>query len=93
MTAPLPRPAPSTRLVSRAQAGLAKPVKGEHGQADEDGHPWLHKTVRDVASRGEGELTAIVHEDSNGRTVRVAHIRPASGIEWTTAADNIQLVP
>ncbi|GGV94063.1 hypothetical protein GCM10015535_58510 [Streptomyces gelaticus] len=59
----------------------------------EDEHPWLHKRVRDVASRGEGQLTAIVHEETNGRTVRVAHIRPASGIEWTTAADNIQLIP
>ncbi|MFG2645942.1 hypothetical protein ACGFYP_33795 [Streptomyces sp. NPDC048370] len=59
----------------------------------EDGHPWLHKTVRDIASRGEGELTAIVHEKANRRTLRVAHIRPASGIEWTTAADNVQLMP
>ncbi|MFF9915614.1 hypothetical protein [Streptomyces sp. NPDC013457] len=58
----------------------------------EDEHPWLHKTVRDIASQAEGELTAIVHEETNGRTVRVAHIRPASGIEWTTAADNIQAV-
>ncbi|MEU5921558.1 hypothetical protein [Streptomyces sp. NPDC047141] len=59
----------------------------------EDDHPWLHKTVRDVASRGEGELTAIVHEESGGRTVRVAHVSPASGIEWTTALSNIQIVP
>ncbi|MFH8477006.1 hypothetical protein [Streptomyces sp. NPDC018000] len=59
----------------------------------EDEHPWLHKRVRDIVSRGEGQLTAIVHEETNGRTVRVAHIRPASGIEWTTAADNIQLIP
>jgi hypothetical protein len=58
----------------------------------EDSHPWLHKQVRDIASSGEGELTAVVHEKSGSRTVRVAHIRPASGIEWTTAADNLQLL-
>lgn len=58
----------------------------------EDGHPWLHRQVRDIASRGEGELTAIVHEQAGSRTVRIAHIRPANGIEWTTAAGNIQLV-
>ncbi|WP_370414126.1 hypothetical protein [Streptomyces fradiae] len=58
----------------------------------EDGHPWLHRTVRDIASRGEGELAAIVQEKTGGRTVRVAHIRGASGVEWTTAAGNIQLV-
>ncbi|MGW7304040.1 hypothetical protein ACWGI1_00500 [Streptomyces sp. NPDC054835] len=58
----------------------------------EDCHPWLHKTVRDIANGGEGTLTAIVHEGNGGRTVRVAHIRPATGVEWTTAADNIQLV-
>ncbi|MEU7023737.1 hypothetical protein ABZ990_24195 [Streptomyces sp. NPDC046203] len=59
----------------------------------EDDHPWLHKAVRDVASRGEGRLTAIVHEKTGGRTVRVAHIRPDSGVEWTAAMDNLQLVP
>ncbi|MEU9857257.1 hypothetical protein [Streptomyces sp. NPDC047974] len=56
-------------------------------------HPLLNKTVRDIASRGEGVLTAVTHELHNHGTVRLAHIRPASGIEWTTAADNIQLVP
>ncbi|MFI1654762.1 hypothetical protein ACH4ZU_07435 [Streptomyces sp. NPDC020472] len=121
MTAPLPRPAPdsatdeeptaygvpSSRLVSRAEAGLARFLEREHNQADqaghavstagsflhEDSHPWLHKQVRDIASSGEGELTAIVQEKNGSRTVRVAHIRPASGIEWTTAADNLQLIP
>ncbi|MEU1863709.1 hypothetical protein ACFU5Y_11565 [Streptomyces gardneri] len=58
----------------------------------EEDHPWLHRTVRDIATRGEGELTAIVHEQAGTRTVRIAHIRPASGIEWTTAANNVQLV-
>ncbi|GEB57194.1 hypothetical protein [Streptomyces gardneri] len=58
----------------------------------EEDHPWLHRTVRDIATRGEGELTAIVHEHAGTRTVRIVHIRPASGIEWTTAANNVQLV-
>ncbi len=55
-------------------------------------HPWLHKQVRDIASCGEGELTAVVHEATRGRVVRVAYIRPESGVEWTTAADNLQIV-
>ncbi|WP_405856310.1 hypothetical protein OG361_22900 [Streptomyces sp. NBC_00090] len=54
-------------------------------------HPLLHKRVRDIASRGEGELTAVTHElHTDGRVVRVAHIRPKNGIEWTTSADNVQ---
>ncbi|MFD7320561.1 hypothetical protein ACFV9D_05635 [Streptomyces sp. NPDC059875] len=100
---------PSPELTARAESGFEKflargegrlPVRrGDHAMSSAgsffhgDGHPWLHKTVRDIASRGEGELTAIVHEKTGSRTVRVAHIRPASGIEWTTSADNIQLVP
>ncbi|MER7829010.1 hypothetical protein [Streptomyces sp. NPDC095602] len=54
-------------------------------------HPLLNRAVRDVASRGVGVLTAVTHElHHDGRVVRVAHIRPASGVEWSTAADNIQ---
>ncbi|MCB5164560.1 hypothetical protein LG634_06895 [Streptomyces bambusae] len=54
-------------------------------------HPLLGIRVRDIASRTEGELTAVTHQlHDDGRTVRIAHIRPASGIECTTAADNIQ---
>ncbi|WP_241775884.1 hypothetical protein [Streptomyces exfoliatus] len=57
-------------------------------------HPLLNMLVRDVASRGVGRLTAVTHElHESGRPVRLAHIRPASGIEWTTAADNIRPVP
>ncbi|MFR9727298.1 hypothetical protein ACL02R_28645 [Streptomyces sp. MS19] len=98
---------PSACLVSRAKAGLARFLERKHQQAEqadrtvstagsslhEDSHPWLHKQVRDIASSGEGELTAVVHEKNGSRTVRVAHIRPASGIEWTTAAANLQLIP
>lgn len=53
-------------------------------------HPLLNTTVRDVASRGEGLLIAVTHELHSHGTVRLAHIRLPSGIEWTTAADNIQ---
>jgi hypothetical protein len=53
-------------------------------------HPLLHTRVRDIASQGEGELTAVTHElHSDGRVIRLAHIRPTSGVEWTTAADNV----
>ncbi|MFB7355975.1 hypothetical protein [Streptomyces gardneri] len=54
-------------------------------------HPLPHKSVRDIASRCAGDLDAVTHEThSDGRTVRIAHVRPASGITWTTHADNIE---
>ncbi|WP_306325308.1 hypothetical protein [Streptomyces venezuelae] len=54
-------------------------------------HPLLHTNVRDTASRGVGELTAVTHElHTDGRIVRIAHIRPPNGIEWTTSVDNIR---
>ncbi|MDX2560160.1 hypothetical protein PV371_10930 [Streptomyces sp. TX20-6-3] len=33
-------------------------------------------------------VTHQLHDD--GRLVRIAHIRPTSGIEWTTSVDNIR---
>ncbi|MDT9693230.1 hypothetical protein Q5762_33885 [Streptomyces sp. P9(2023)] len=69
-------------------------MSGAGSSFHEDDHPWLHKTVRDIASRCEGELTAVVHEETKGgHVVRVALIRSESGVEWTTAADNVQFVP
>ncbi|MFF5829328.1 hypothetical protein ACFY8H_14785 [Streptomyces bacillaris] len=61
------------------------PVDAE-GRED---HPLLHCLVRDIASRGEGELTEVVHERHGGRLIRIAYIQPANGIAWSTAADNI----
>ncbi|MFC9734702.1 hypothetical protein ACFWGM_30695 [Streptomyces roseolus] len=52
-------------------------------------HPLLHQRVRDIASGCEGILTAVVHEWHGGRLLRIAHLRPATGAAWTTAADNI----
>lgn len=56
---------------------------------DPETHPLLHRTVRDIANGGEGVLTAITHEWHGGRLLRLAHLRPAVGAAWTTAADNI----
>ncbi|MGW3090622.1 hypothetical protein [Streptomyces sp. NPDC001108] len=53
-------------------------------------HPLLGMNVRDIASRRQGVLVAVTHELHNHGTVRLAHIRPPSGIEWTTSADNLQ---
>ncbi|MFD0148705.1 hypothetical protein ACWGQ4_01215 [Streptomyces sp. NPDC055721] len=56
-------------------------------------HPLLNKRVRDIPNNGEGELMAVTHElHDDGRVVRIAHIRPDSGVEWSTSADNIQPV-
>ncbi|MEF2528199.1 MULTISPECIES: hypothetical protein [Streptomyces] len=61
------------------------PVDAE-GRED---HPLLHHQVRDIASRGEGELTEVVHERHGGWLIRIAYIQPPNGIGWSTAADNI----
>ncbi|MDT9692612.1 hypothetical protein Q5762_30640 [Streptomyces sp. P9(2023)] len=54
-------------------------------------HELLGQMVRDIASQGEGELMAVTQEIHNdGRVVRVAHIRPACGVEWSTAVANVQ---
>ncbi|KQX59497.1 hypothetical protein ASE09_04290 [Streptomyces sp. Root66D1] len=55
-----------------------------------EGHPLLHRRVRDIASRGEGVLTAVVHEWHGGRLLRIAYLQPATGVAWTTAVDNIR---
>ncbi|MER7912177.1 hypothetical protein [Streptomyces sp. NPDC096068] len=56
-------------------------------------HELLGHRVRDIASGGEGELMAVTHEvHDDGRVVRVAHIRPVSGVEWSAAAANVQAV-
>ncbi|MCX5612228.1 hypothetical protein OHB39_32415 [Streptomyces sp. NBC_00047] len=58
-------------------------------------HRLLHRHVRDIASGAEGELMAVVNEnvsDSDAREhwIELAHIRGASGREFTTAAGNIE---
>ncbi|MGA5068076.1 hypothetical protein ACPB9E_30590 [Streptomyces exfoliatus] len=61
-------------------------------QVDAEGredHPLLHRLVRDIATRGEGELTEVVHESHGGRLIRIAHIQPVNSIGWSTAAENI----
>ncbi|MFI9112602.1 cyclophane-forming radical SAM peptide maturase AmcB [Streptomyces venezuelae] len=56
-------------------------------------HELLGHEVRDVASRSAGVLMAVTHEvHGDGRVVRVAHIRPASGVEWSTAVANVRAV-
>ncbi|MFD8145464.1 hypothetical protein [Streptomyces sp. NPDC059708] len=61
-------------------------------------HPWLGRTVLDIPSKGTGRLMAVVREqvlDYEGREhwVELAYIRPASGIEWSTAVANLHLLP
>lgn len=77
------------RFMRRAESGETHPVGADGYEA----HPLVGARVRDTASGSEGELTAVTHEShTDGRVVRIAHIRPESGIEWTTAAGNIQSV-
>ncbi|WP_285547147.1 hypothetical protein [Streptomyces lavendulae] len=52
----------------------------------------------DIPSKAEGRLMAIVREkvvNYEGREhwVRLAYIRPASGVEWSTAVANVSLLP
>lgn len=95
---------PSRTLRLRAADGWERFMRRGQDHAGQEGalhgvgadgyeqHPLLNTLVRDVASRGVGRLTAVTHELQSGRPVRLAHIRLASGIEWTTAADNIRAV-
>ncbi|MFK0209685.1 MULTISPECIES: hypothetical protein [unclassified Streptomyces] len=59
----------------------------------EEEHPLLRQGVRDIASGGEGVLTAVVQEWHGGRLLRIAFVQPATGMGWTTAADNIRPAP
>ncbi|WP_329849214.1 hypothetical protein [Streptomyces sp. SP18ES09] len=59
----------------------------------EEEHPLLRQVVRDIASGGEGVLTAIVQEWHGGRLLRIAFVKPVTGMGWTTAADNIRPAP
>ncbi|MFF1780097.1 hypothetical protein [Streptomyces virginiae] len=68
------------------------------GSFGHERHPWIGQAVEDIASKGKGRLMAVVcervlnHEEQE-RWVRLAYIRPASGIEWSTAVGNISLAP
>ncbi|MFB7055566.1 hypothetical protein ACWF95_28460 [Streptomyces vinaceus] len=56
-------------------------------------HRLLGLRVRDIASGTDGELMAVINEnvsDSGAeRWVRLAYIRDATGLEFTTAVRNI----
>ena len=56
-------------------------------------HRLLHRRVRDIASGAEGELMAVINEnvsDSGAEQwMRLAYVRDASGLEFTTAVGNI----
>ncbi|MEV5875788.1 hypothetical protein AB0L75_16435 [Streptomyces sp. NPDC052101] len=59
--------------------------------------PRIGRRVRDIASKGEGELTAIVRMKVSGNGdepmyARLAYIKAANGIEWSTAPDNIEVL-
>lgn len=59
-------------------------------------HPWINKTVRDIASGQSGQLAAVVTEPAGFASgaplvARLAYIRGANGIEWSTAVGNIEL--
>ncbi|MFF4102350.1 hypothetical protein [Streptomyces sp. NPDC001903] len=49
--------------------------------------------MRDIASSAEGELMAVINENVSDsgveRWVRLAYIRDATGLEFTTAVRNI----
>jgi hypothetical protein len=59
-------------------------------------HPWIGQAVRDIACNQIGRLTAVIQEPAGfvtGRPdhPRLAYIRAASGIEWSTAVSNLEL--
>ncbi|MFD4247120.1 hypothetical protein ACFWP3_36865 [Streptomyces sp. NPDC058525] len=57
-------------------------------------HRLLRNRVRDIASGAEGELMAVINENVSDSALRdhwmeLAYIRVASGLEFTTAVDNV----
>ncbi|MDH6223677.1 hypothetical protein [Streptomyces sp. MJP52] len=93
---------PSLALQKRALPGWEKFLRSaqadqqafEEPEAEpeihtEEDHPLLHRMVRDIASRSEGELRSVVRERHAGRVIRVAHIQPVNGVGWSTAAENV----
>lgn len=74
---------------ARTEPGSASSVAVEGAESTREDHPLLHRMVRDVASRAEGELVSVVQERHGDRVVRIARIRAVSGATWSTAADNI----
>lgn len=59
-------------------------------------HPWVGMTVRDIASGQTGLLMAVVVEPAGfvsgaPRVARLAYIKDARGVEWSTAVSNIEL--
>jgi hypothetical protein len=59
-------------------------------------HPWIGHTVRDIACNQTGQLTAVVQEPAGFASdrplpPRLAYIRGASGVEWSTAVSNLEL--
>ncbi|MFE9831066.1 hypothetical protein ACFYPK_20770 [Streptomyces halstedii] len=63
------------------------------GASGYEPHRLLHTRVRDIPSRTEGELTAVTREHHRGGVRRIAHIRPAGGVEFATSAENIEPAP
>ncbi|MFI6689064.1 hypothetical protein [Streptomyces sp. NPDC050485] len=65
-----------------------------HDSLMHETHPLIGHRVRDTASGQTGQLNGVVREPvgagEDRRYVRVAFIRLASGIEFSTAADNIE---
>ncbi|MFI5619438.1 hypothetical protein [Streptomyces sp. NPDC051567] len=58
-------------------------------------HPLPRTRVRDLTSGAEGTLTAVVHQNLSDAPARphwaeLACIRAPSGLEWSTALDNIE---
>lgn len=59
-------------------------------------HPWIGKTVYDIANGQTGLLTAVVDEPAGfasgaPRVVRLAYVRNAKSVEWSTALSNLSL--
>lgn len=59
-------------------------------------HHWIGKAVYDIASGQTGVLTAVVEEPAGfvtgaPRVARLAYIRSAKCVEWSTALSNLSL--
>lgn len=68
-------------------------TRDTYGHVD---HPWIGETVYDIASGQTGVLAAVVEEPAGfvsgaPRVSRLAYVKGARAIEWSTALANLSL--
>ncbi|CAL9360803.1 hypothetical protein SUDANB105_00661 [Streptomyces sp. enrichment culture] len=81
---------PRVPLADNGARGV--PVSDRASFFHEDGYPLVAKDGSRHCQPGRGNPYGHRAPGGAGRTLRVTHVRPSSGVEGTTAAVNMQLI-